>query len=375
MAPPGVVIDRSPDPQKVFLGSPSIAVLPDGTYVASHDFFGPGTDFDTTAVFRSGDRGETWERTASLKGQFWSLLFTCGQGLYIIGSSSRWSSLVVRRSDDGGRSWTEPRDGDCGLIVPEDDEHLYGIAPGALLEHEGRVWKHAARRKRGPRRWEEPKDFMVLSAPLDADLLKAGSWSHTRPLHCVPRPPEPWLCGEGNVVPGPDGGLRVVIRVDERGLGGIAGLMDVSPDGRDLSFDPESGFIDFPGGCKKFTVRRDPESGLYWSLSNWAQEGDREKAVNVERQRNTLALIASRNLRDWEVRSVVLYHPDVRTVGFQYADWLFDGRDMIAVVRTAFDGARNCHDANYFTFHRIPDFRDRAMSDQPLNALAAEREA
>jgi hypothetical protein len=48
--------------------------------------------------------------------------------------------------------------------------------------------------------------------------------------------------------------------------------------------------------------------------------------------------------------------------GFQYADWLFDGDDLIAVVRTAFDdadgGADSFHNANFLTFHRIRNFRE-----------------
>lgn len=38
---PGVIIDHSPASSGRYVGSPSLAVLPDGTYVASHDFFGP----------------------------------------------------------------------------------------------------------------------------------------------------------------------------------------------------------------------------------------------------------------------------------------------------------------------------------------------
>jgi hypothetical protein len=61
------------------------------------------------------------------------------------------------------------------------------------------------------------------------------------------------------------------------------------------------------------------------------------------------------------VRCILLYHPDTVSHGFQYADWQFDGDDMVAVVRTAYDdaegGAHNNHDANYVTFHRIGNFR------------------
>jgi DNA-binding beta-propeller fold protein YncE len=151
VTPPGIVIDQSSDWENIYLGSPSIAVLPDGTYVASHDYFGPGTSYDTCAVFRSTDRGATWTRASILTGQFWSLLFVCQDKLHIIGSTARWSSLVVRRSDDGGFTWTDPVDADNGLIVVQDNDFLYGIAPGAMLVHDGRLWKSAVRRDNGPR--------------------------------------------------------------------------------------------------------------------------------------------------------------------------------------------------------------------------------
>ena len=40
---PGTVIAHSPASDKKYLGSPSICILPSGNYVASHDFFGPGS--------------------------------------------------------------------------------------------------------------------------------------------------------------------------------------------------------------------------------------------------------------------------------------------------------------------------------------------
>lgn len=41
---PGVVVNHSHPDTKTYLGSPSIAILKDdGTYVASHDYFGPGS--------------------------------------------------------------------------------------------------------------------------------------------------------------------------------------------------------------------------------------------------------------------------------------------------------------------------------------------
>jgi hypothetical protein len=57
---PGVVIDHSPAKSGIYIGSPSIAILPSGDYVASHDLFGPKSTGHTramTRVFRSADRG------------------------------------------------------------------------------------------------------------------------------------------------------------------------------------------------------------------------------------------------------------------------------------------------------------------------------
>ena len=107
-APPGVVIDFSPTADKQYIGSPSIAVLPDGTYVASHDFFSPGNMGDRTHVFRSTDRGETWTKSAELTGQWWSGLFVHRGKLYLMGTSKAYGACVIRRSDDGGSTWTEP---------------------------------------------------------------------------------------------------------------------------------------------------------------------------------------------------------------------------------------------------------------------------
>src|SRR6186997_484525 len=103
--PPGVVIDFSPAAAKQYIGSPSIAILPDGSYVASHDYFSPGNQGDRTDVFRSTDRGQHWTKSAELKGQWWSGLFVHKGALYIMGTSQAYGACVVRRSTDGGKTW------------------------------------------------------------------------------------------------------------------------------------------------------------------------------------------------------------------------------------------------------------------------------
>ena len=130
--------------------------------------------------------------------------------------------------------------------------------------------------------------------------------------------------------------------------------------GKKQTFDPETGFISFPGGCKKFTIRFDPKSKLYYSLTNAGL--DRYRGKNkVERTRNVMALTSSPDLKQWTIRSVILEHGDTTKVGFQYSDWQFDGADLIVAIRMAhpdgLGGAHNQHDANYLAFLRIHNFR------------------
>jgi hypothetical protein len=358
--PPGVVIDRSPDPQRVYIGSPAIAVLPDGRYVASHDWFGPGTKYNRTSVLRSEDRGQTWKHVSDMDGQFWSNIFVHDGQLYIMGINGRYGHVIIRRSADGGSTWSQPDDEHTGVLTADTGHHC---APVPMAIHNGRIWR-AVEDKGGPGGgWAKHFRAFMMSAPLDADLLKRSSWTESNRLARQPG----WLNDkfngwlEGNAVVTPAGNLVDILRVDCP-RGGKAAVVRVSADGRTATFDPDEDFIDFPGGAKKFTIRFDPQTRLYWSLTNLIQEKDRPQGTRGAGMiRNTLALVSSPDLKDWTVRSIVLYHPDVAKHGFQYVDWLFENNDIIAVSRTAYDdergNAHNQHVANYLTFHRIKDFR------------------
>lgn len=356
---PGVVIKHSPASTRQYIGSPGIAVLPNGEYVASHDLFGPGTNEDHTLVFGSTDRGATWQKRAEIEGQFWSTLFMHQGCLYLIGTSRQEGFVVIRRSEDGGRTWTVPRDRTSGLLL---DDARYHCAPVPVVVHRGRLWR-AMEDAMGGGGWAKHFRAFMMSAPVHADLLRADSWTFSNRLAHHPE----WLDGkfggwlEGNAVVTPEGRIVNILRVDYREHPEKAAIIHISEDGTRATFAPQAGFIDFPGGCKKFTIRYDPSSRLYWSLSNYVPE--KHRSFPVERARNTLALVCSRDLRHWEVRAILLYHPDPEKHAFQYVDWLIEGKDLIAVSRTAYDdgmgGAHNQHDANFLTFHRFRDFRQR----------------
>lgn len=363
--PPGTIIDYAPAAGRQYLGSPSLAILPDGRYVASHDLFGPGSTRSRTVVFTSADRGRSWARASEIEGQWWSSLFYHRGALYILGTSREYGAVVIRRSRDGGRTWTEPRDRESGLLI---DDGRYHTAPVPVVIHRGRIWR-AMEDAMGPGGWGSHFRSFVMSAAESSDLLRAENWRITNRLGRDPQ----WLGGrfggwlEGNVVITPEGRVVNILRADYRFPEEKAAMIEISDDGATASFDPATGFIDLPGGCKKFTIRYDTRSRLYWSLVNYIPE--RQRGYNVERTRNTVALVSSPDLRRWQVRSIVLYHPDPVKHAFQYLDWQFEGDDIVAVARTAHDdgagGAHNQHDANFMTFHRIANFRRLAMNDSP----------
>lgn len=358
--PPGIVIDHIAAATGTYIGSPSLAVLQDGTYLASHDLFGPKSNehvLATSLIFKSVDRGKAWARLSEIHGAFWSTLFVHNDKVYLIGTTAHHGDMVIRRSEDGGKTWTAPRGSRSGLLA----RGPFHCAPVPVVVHAGRIWR-AFEDADGGTEWGKRYRAMMISAPVEADLLNADNWTRsnfvTRDASWLGGKFNAWL--EGNAVVAPDGQIVDVLRVDVRPGGQTAALVSISADGKTAAFDPAKGFVKMPGGATKFTIRRDEKTKLYWSLVNDVPAN--KAAGNAGSVRNTVALVSSPDLREWTIRRELLHHPDAAKHGFQYIDWLFDGDDIIAAVRTAFDdsdgGAHNYHDANYLTFHRFERFRE-----------------
>jgi hypothetical protein len=365
---PGTVIHHTPASSGCYVGCPSIVVLPGGDYVASHSYFGPRANNTDSFVYRSADRGVTWRRIAMLSGQIWSGLFLHGGALYIMGTDHcdnfggrHNGRIVIRRSEDGGHTWTAPVDSRSGLITDEEGWHT---APVPVAVHNGRVWRGfefgSVRPEvlyQGYFSRDERLGWttVVLSAAGDADLLDRASWRFSEHLQHLWSKSQ-WI--EGNVVVTPEGGLVDVLRTNPRGdaydPGGLdrGAIVHVADDGVTLAHDPHRDAIDMPGGGTKFTIRRSPRNGRYYALVNPQKD--------PPAWRNILSLASSPDLRTWRIDAQLLSHPDRDAHAFQYVDWAFDGDDIIYASRTAYDdgvgGAHRAHDANYLTFHRLPGY-------------------
>ncbi len=353
---PGVVIDFSPAKSRRYVGSPSLAILPNGDYVAAHDEFGPGMQKGSpTDLFRSTDRGRSWTRLPTVFGASWSNLFVHGGALYLMGPSRGYGKLVIRRSMDGGEIWSQP-----SVIRGDGQIHT---APVPMAFAHGRIWR-AYERRASDKGWASTFEAGVVSAPENADLLDPQSWTTS---NLVPSDSS-WNGGdmhgwlEGNAVVAPDGDVVDVLRVDTHSSHEKAAIVRISPDGRTADFDPKNGFVDLPGGAKKFTIRYDEKSRLYWTVAT-PVEGP-HSGLRPAEVRNNLALESSPDLVHWTIRRSLMSTRAIRSTGFQYADWLFDGDDIATVVRTAFDGAHKAHDANYLTFYRVENFRQPGTQEK-----------
>lgn len=357
----GTEITRVRTLRKGMITNVCIAVLPDGNYIAACT--GSRENY-TTTMFVSEDKGRTWRKRgdfdASLnKVATYYNLFVHNGILYIMGVGPDRENIYICKSEDKGETWTVPEDEDSGLLF----KGLFHSAPVPVLVADGRVW-------RAFETYGDGKRPFVISAPQDSDLLKAENWTMTNILENTSyNIGDVRISGliEGNMVAGPDGQIYNILRSNSSQTSRYAAkarLRDINT----IEYDHTEDWIVLPGGGKKFTIRYDVESGLWWTLTNPDYEGTASHngiysgGMSHSLMRNRLVLCYSTDLENWVESKDIFYDKDPFFHGFQYCDWCFDGDDIAAVVRMACPESRGLpvrqHDANIFSFVRIEDFRN-----------------
>lgn len=351
-----------------FLGSPSLVRVDEATLLASHDYFGASDPNRKTTIYRSEDNGATWAVAAQLDPMYWGNLFAHDGAVYLLGSSGKpFASIVIRKSTDGGMTWTTPSNAANGLLFTANGTngtYGYHTAPTPVVRANGRIYR-AFEASGPPYDWPTHFKAFVLSAPEDADLLDAASWSKSNELAYNPVwTPASWKSAkpgwlEGNAVAAPNGEIWNILRFNSAPTVGKAAIVKLSGGNETVSFDSNTGFIDFPGGMDKFTIRYDEASRRYLTLVN------NNTYPSKPDQRNVVSLYASDDLRSWSFVKTLIADDSglsalnsIAKVGFQYVDWQLDGNDLIYVVRTAYEGADSYHNSNRITFHRLEHFRD-----------------
>ena len=373
-----------------YLGTPSMVRMPNGTLVVSHDYFGAAAADNRpglTSIYHSYNNGKDWVSITHLVNMYWGTLFLHRGSLYLFGVTREYGDLVIRRSTDGGLTWTYPTDSRSGLLRKAGEGYTmpnYTTGVCAKIIRNGRLMIPADllyADGTAPVYRPDRESAMIFAVPEDADLLDAANWSESNALPFertkVPDQKLPvetsgllegrlkhadpvlqvsgWL--EGNLIEAPDGSLKYMTRI-HLAQPNKAAILDVSDDGSRLSFDYASGIIDFPGGHSRFIPRKDPVTGLYFTLTNYVDNPD------YFCERHELDLAVSEDLRNWRMIKQILKDDtgmseffSAHLTGFQYVDWLFDGDDIEFVCRTGYRGAHTFHDSNRITYHRIPGFR------------------
>ena len=373
-----VVIAESPAPDSVFLYTPGIVEGFDGRLVVSVDYGGPGTsvldgprsDFgdyksgNQIRVLLSDDNGKTWRETSARIPMMHEILFKAGKSLYMIGHSGR---LLITRSDDNGETWSEP-----SVLCPEPRWHQ-SCAPVDI--HDGKITLVYEKWVSDGHPWPGVGP-VLMQAKVDDDLTEASSWKFSD----LYNPDEDMEASRPSGIPLTDPGKAGiletnVIRVyDEKNpfydpsgksvvlmMRASVGLPDIGvmmrgvekPDGS-LAVEKltkngrEMYFAHIPGADLKFYVVYDPESRLYWLLHS-----QMDGRMNYRRR---LALSYSPDLLKWTFAGLVAVGP-ADNAARHYASMIIHGDDLLIVSRSGDERARNSHDGNLVTFHRVKDFR------------------
>lgn len=364
----GTLIAKVHELRGANITNPSIIVLPNGELLAGctgalRDQTGKGA---WTSFFVSKDGGATWQvrNKGQIKMSYQSTFLHNGV-LYVMGADGAAGNVVIHCSYDNGYTWSDAVDSHSGLLL----EGEFHSAPVPVAIWKGRIW-------RGMETNETNKKVFVMSAPVNANLLEASSWSMSNMLTYN----KSWAVDggnlkgsqmiEGNVVVTPDGKLVDILRVDEnKGCQTIA-MVNVESSAK-VTFNPGTDFYTLPGGNKKFTIRFDETSGKYWAITNPVNpsllgkkaDGYYSSGIHGGLVRNEMVLYSSIDLKNWVKEREILRVDEPFFHGFQYVDWQFDGDDIVSVIRMAAPEERGLpnrqHDANMFVFKRIENFRQR----------------
>ncbi len=340
-----------------YLCSPSIVKLKNGVLLASMDIYAPQAPQNLTLIFRSDDKGETWQYQTDLFPCFWGKLFIHMDSLYMLAMSTEYGDLLIGKSNDEGKTFCKPEvlfRGSCSS-----KEKGLHKAPMPVTRYAGRLWTaidYGAWSLGG-------HSSSLLSIDEKTDLMQAENWVLTKPLLYNPG----WEgavagpsrgCLEGSAVVAPNGeivnilGYRTNLCEPDRNKAVILKGDSKQPE-KQLELYK---VVDFPGNLSKFCVLFDNVSGMYFSIVN--RIDDSREDINI-RQRNIASLSASADLEQWQILCDLLDYSaePPETTAFQYVDFAFDNDDIIFLSRTAFNEADSFHDSNYITFHRVKNFR------------------
>ena len=377
------ILYHSPNSEGLYCYTPWICHGFNGRLLASFDIAGPflkempGPKSDhgdygsnQCRIYRSDDHGKTWIHCADLP-MLHARIFAAGKCLYLLGHSGR---LLIAKSQDNGETWSP-----VSVLDPECRWHQSG---GSIDFHNGKVYLSMEKTPYTDH-WHGG-DPILMSADVEHDLMQRESWhfsniirfddcakfANTSPIdffgNC-------WL--ESSVVRiydprhrffDPSGrSVLVFLRVDgcEHYAAVLRGLEN--PDGslslETLKREDSSSliFFPFPGGHMKFHIVYDEKERLYWMVASHTEYSAGFSAPPF-RERRALGLYCSKTLFDWQLAGIV--SAGEKTIcSRHYASLVIDGDDILIACRSGDQSAKNTHDTNMITIHKVRNFRNYAL--------------
>ncbi len=370
-------IFHNPDRRKYVEGC-GIAKMPDGAFVASVPVVVRGVTLRevgkrgiipcVTHIIRSTDGGQSWRKISELP--YYSAVPWVHQGtLYLFtmkeGTEYRNDDLFLLRSDDGGRTWSDPAtlfkghfwNAHTGMVIREN--HLYwavcelGLHPqmGPPQRNPRVLAGDLSKDPMDPQTWRLSDRISYPAVPQELINPEIGSRSHAL---------------EPNVIE-LNGRIRVIscTKPEGQSTAGLAAVYDVTDDGK----KPVVTFTQYhprPGGQVKFYILWDEVSQLFWSTANlvvdsqntfdwWKKEGRLSRGGN---DRRFLMLFYGMDGLNWFQAGCIAQASKI-SQSFMYATPVIDGDDLAVISRSSIN-APDQHDADYATFHRVRNFRDLA---------------
>jgi hypothetical protein len=377
-----------PDPLPYFIHDPAMCRTPSGVLIVAapswHETIAKvpaSADRFETYIARSADGGRTWRRVATLP---YSDVepFVFNGGVYMFVQKRQFGGINLVRGDESGSTWSDPvhiplqpRGAPPSASPPD----WYWSCGTPLVVHRGRLLVAMNSRN------FETGGVVVIGADTTKDLMDPSAWTMSNEVMRPDTPPslvgprlhadaqDAWY--EPNLVLVGDR-VRVLLRtsLDSQAATGVAMVCDLtdSDQGLALAF---TRYASIPGMQNKVAILFDPDSRLFWMLSNlavdseevifdWAAIKKNGFFVDGGNDRRFLMLWYSLDALNWFPAGCVARTSNPRQ-SFMNTAVAIDGDDFIFISRTSIDGLTQ-HDADVVTFHRVTSFRSLAMNLFPV---------
>ncbi|MBL8857786.1 MAG: exo-alpha-sialidase [Planctomycetes bacterium] len=364
--PPWIVVHSEPSVDFAGLGSPQLVLLPSGEYVAGFTYVGHHGTSAGLMLAHSVNRGLTWTAGDTVKGSGDASLFVHDKFLWAMGIDGGLSAVsgqaVIRRSSDGGRTWTQPTDEAHGLLRGKES---IGSDQGAFVVHGERVWRPFLRNTYG----EDSGARLyvrVASASLKSDWLDAASWRWSDEFESK--------MGEEHLA---NGGIQLgALTADQLMLflgrqSSTLPVLDVDPEGWRLSPHKGKSQARLPVNACSSRIARDAQSGRFLALIH-ADTMDTYDP-RTRSARSLLVLWDSLDLVTWELKGILLQDVARDHYDFGSADWAVDGDDLLVLAQLRSLREDEKDTCEKLVFLRVPDFRTRTADSPALWGSAAPR--